>query len=606
MTDFCGVLSLGQAAHSGELITAMAGFWNARCHDRRINYQEAGLALFHGARWTTPEACLEEQPLIDAHRGLLIFGDIRIDNRQQLASDLRLRTSSAAKITDIEMVRSAYAAWGNNCFERLEGDYCLAIFNTLSHKLLLARDHIGFKPVFYAHTKEYFAFATEAAALLELPGIRRSLDRESLQASLLSDAIPADRTYFQDLSRLPAGSVLHYSDGQQRVRRYWSFSDIEPDVQIGEQEAAEQLRQLLAEAVRVRSRCHGGLATELSGGLDSSTVTSLLALQDKTHPTRCYSLRSSSAGWDEGVYIDELAKKYPLQRTPIPADQLDYEQRFSLKTIYSHGSDWPLDLMFAPHLALADQAQQDGVRVILTGQGGDEVTQGSPRVIYDYWRSREWRNFANELAASEHKWWMLRSHLLSPILPGKLRRGLRAAMQMASGKDIGAAQLQSAAAHRPSGREDRSSSARIRHLLESEEAALWRDASVYRLYGHRGIEVRHPFYDIRVIKFCLQIDPGYHFNQGCFKQLLRKSCAGFLPDLIRLRRDKAEFDSLVLQQLAAEQEHAAIDSFEPAVLEKLFSPQVWQFRNQIHAKANWDHAEAMLEWKLRNLASWLQ
>lgn len=606
MTDFCGVLSLTQLPQPGELVAAMSAFWATRRYDRTATHQSTGLALFHGARWTTPEACHEHQPLIDQHSGRVYFGDIRIDNRKELSSELRLPMQSAVPITDIELLRSAFIAWGEACFNRVEGDYCLAIYDPKSRELLLARDHVGFKPLFYVQTGDYLAFASEATALLELPGINGAVDSDSLHASLLNDAIPANRTYFRDVSRLPAASVLRCRDGRQRVRRYWSFSDIEPDVSIGEQEASAELRRLLSEAVSVRSRSYGGLASELSGGLDSSTITSLLALQGHTHPTRCYSLRSASADWDEGTYIEALAEKYPLQLTSIWADQLDYRQQFSLESVYSQGGDWPLDLMFAPHLALADQAQEDGVRVILTGQGGDEVTQGSPRVVYDYWRSRQWRKLAREVAGCEHKWWLLRYHLLSPLLPERLRRGLRTAIQRSTGRHLPPHTTPPATSSDAAGDDSRSSKARIRSLMASDEAALWRDASVYQLYRRRGIEVRHPFYDIRVIRFCLQIDPGYHFHSGCFKQLLREACKGILPEQIRQRRDKAEFDSLVLQQLAAERElHPQFDS-DTACLRQLLSPQIWEARHRFHAKASWDHGNEMLEWKLRNLASWLQ
>jgi asparagine synthase (glutamine-hydrolysing) len=219
-----------------------------------------------------------DQPLTDATGELVITYNGEVYNYRELRAELeglgrRFRTQ-----TDTEVVLNAYAEWGQKAVERFNGMFAFAIWNPRGRELFLARDRYGVKPLYYADLSGTFLFGSEIKAMLEHPELSPSVSFPHLLEYFTFQNIFTDGTLFADVKMFPAGHHMTIgADGRPRLERYWDFSFREPDESASEEEYAEELDRLLQQAVERQLVADVPVGAQLSGGMDSGTVTALAA-----------------------------------------------------------------------------------------------------------------------------------------------------------------------------------------------------------------------------------------------------------------------------------------------------------------------------------------
>ena len=251
-------------------------------------------------------------------------------------------------------------------------------------------------------------------------------------------------------------------------------------------------------------------------------------------------------------------------------------------------------------------ASERGVRVLLTGHGGDEVMQGSRWVNYDYLKDLNLSSLAGEIARSRHKKHDLMNYLVRPLLPETLINSLRSIKDGFRSKSLVTALQKKRIMYRKMQFDNKPyklrSSWDTARILGNLEAALWRDSNPYHLNAKNRIEVRHPFLDIRLIRFRLTSPASLFYRHGQYKVLLRKAMRRLLPDVVRWRQDKAVFGEIIDRQLKSEK----FDDLKmQAKLKKLLPDLNWNHLSNLHAKRDFDDHKQFLEWKLLNMYFWL-
>lgn len=464
---------------------------------------------------------------------LVLAADARIDNRDELIAQLDV----AAHADDAELILAAYRRWGGDCARRLLGDFAFAIYDRSRRALYAAADLVGCRRLFYAELPgDRLLLASEEACLIAWPDLCRDWDRLGLAGWLLADS-PRDRSLWSDIQVLAPGSWMRCSHGRVQTQAYWSLDGLAAIRYKDERDYAEALRERLSDAVAVRlQRPAGGVAAELSSGLDSSSVC---ALASRIEP---------------GGAIKALSQVFPDHRdcdesAGIAAivDVLGLDQRgFDAGVIVSAGfpGDYvPLSgspgLLGNPvqrrTLALAGE---QGASLLLTGLGGDELTVGAPLrvhlerllagdlgVLSEMTRvARRWRVRPWWLALQWFAWPVLER--LSPSLVERLRRW-RAGCADKDWLRIDAETQRALQRERR-----RAGSCAVAAMLESvRRSASLRVLDGYRWYGAEvGIDVRAPFLDRRLLEFALAIPPRLWFREGWSKWLLRQAMAGLLPE----------------------------------------------------------------------------
>ncbi|WP_367026255.1 asparagine synthase-related protein [Methylococcus sp. ANG] len=510
---------------------------------------DGSVGLGHRMLWTTPESLKEQLPLVSSSGNFVITADARIDNRDDLARQLDLPLS--VDIPDSALILAAYEAWGENCPTKLVGDFSFAIWDKRKRTIFAARDRLGIKPFYYHHREgRVFVFASEIFPLFKAAGLEKLPNRDAIREVVTKFATAFDRTLFEGIKRLPPACNLVLCNGRLVVRRYWEPVPAQGSRKPDLARHVEEFRHLFGEAVRAQSRSAFPIGCLLGGGLDSSSVLCMAArlIPDKARLTS-YSMIFDRFPCDERKFIEQTAREAGVERIFTVADADPVEGWGGLKACYGLHRDWPIQGMPMRALwPLLDEAKSRGVRVMLTGVGGDSVIQGSPYYLADLLTSGRWSALAGELIQYRFSPNILWYWMMEPVLPEWLCRLGRRIKEFIRPHSDASLLL---------GNEALGVGQEHPYLVRArfESASAWQEASFianpgssmaldgeWDGLGHRGtLEFRHPFYDARLMDFLMSVPSEEKRRQGTTKYILREAMKTVLPESIRLRKGKAEF-----------------------------------------------------------------
>lgn len=496
----------------------------------RMQWTEGGIGF--GCR--RPAAMARACATSEHPAGIAIAADVRLDARDALCDTLG---APRAEVTDVDLLLLAYQRWGRECPKHLLGDYAFALWDARAHTLFCARDHIGARPFYYAPAPARFVFASTVEAVLAAPGVSSELD-EATVATYLSRVHPdtTARTFFRSVRKLPPGHTLTVEGGCVRVERHWRPENAPRARPASDDAHAEEFLELYAQAVKDRLRGPGPVGAHLSGGLDSSSIAVLAARELRRQgrpPPLAFSWLPapddgppSEAHAPEYALIDAVCRREGLQvfhRSPSAGDIVDVLRR---------DGAFP-----GVHVQLNEEvvqrcAAEQGVRVILSGWGGDEGVSFNGRGHVEHLLlSGRWATLRAELRArganplrflagvslrlahpslakSVRRWRQGKEplHRRWLIDPAFARRAKPLPIRMPRYMGVRRTQLLLL---------------RGGHLSERMEG--WAASG-----ARRGIEYRYPLLDRRLLEFALGL-PAEQFRRGKWSRWLMRHALGTLP-----------------------------------------------------------------------------
>jgi asparagine synthase (glutamine-hydrolysing) len=332
-------------------------------------WPESGAGLGHQRLSILDLTAAGHQPMSGGDGLVSITYNGEIYNFRDLRGELQALGHSFRSTSDTEVLLRAYEQWGADCVPRLRGMFAFAVWDARAGRLLLARDRLGIKPLYYFHKGPLLAFASEPKALLAHPAVSARLDPASAADYLTYGYVPFDRCIFDGIRKLPPGHLLYFERGQLRVQEYWQFAPGADRDMAAPSEPA--LRDALADAVRVHLESDVPVGAFLSGGLDSSVVTALMARASSTP------VHTLSVGFDWGAselpWARDVAARYG---TSHHEEHVRVEGVAELIRTLARTYDEPLaDPSTVPTYLLCAAARQQ-VKVALSGDGGDELFAG--------------------------------------------------------------------------------------------------------------------------------------------------------------------------------------------------------------------------------------
>ncbi len=319
------------------------------------------------------------EPMTDSAGELWLTYNGEIYNFKEVRRELERLGYGFRSESDAEVIIYAYREWGRDCLERLNGMFAFALWDARDETLLLARDRLGIKPLYYADTPAGFAFASEIKALLAIPGLERAVDLAALDQFMTFLWTPDPKTIFKGVSKLPPGHALIYRNGQAEVFEYWDL-EFEEDDKLQEADWIERVREQVTRSARAQMVSDVPLGAFLSGGLDSSALVALMSEGGQRKLTT----------YTFGFRSDDL-------RYDILEDDVKYARRVGeqFKTDYHEALLEPSVIDLLPKLVyhmdepVADpaiitsylicRAARERLTVLISGMGGDEVFAGYPR-----------------------------------------------------------------------------------------------------------------------------------------------------------------------------------------------------------------------------------
>jgi asparagine synthase (glutamine-hydrolysing) len=660
MSAILGMFHLDGGPADDEWLSSM---WRSLSHrglDGGSVWKNGSVGLGHQMVWTTPESLIERMPYCDEDAGLSIVADARIDNREELIEGLNLQDGSEAGKTDSRLILAAYEKWGEDCVDRLVGDFAFAIWNRRNQSLYCVRDHFGIRPFYYYYKKgEWFLFATEIRALLAVPVVPRILNETRVADYLESFVEDEEITFYQDIQRLPRSTALKVNHEGLKVRQYWAL-DPGREIRYGSNEAyAEAFREKFFQAVQCRLRSAYPIGASLSGGLDSSSVVQvsrMLLRENGNLP-----LHTFSAIFDEVPQSDERDFIHSIPRGDDLSQHFIHLDRFgALSDIDSTlwHAEQPLFIrnMFL-WTAKYKIAKEIGVRVFLDGEDGDTVISHGDAYLKELALHGMWKEF-HETAemlfrhfvgyhASNQYWLRTFGY---PCLEDMIRNGqlisfARAVSKLPRYFDVSRWHLIWNQGIRPTVPESwrrswrrlqgKNENERTYKTLVNEDLAykvklkdrqrlFWskignfstlREAHCQALTSgihscineesNKGaaafnVECRHPFYDRRVVEFCLALPPEQKISKSWPRWILRNSMKKFLPEKICWRVGKSNL-GYNFQRCLMVLEREKINNILIAE-----SKMIEKFVNRVYFENAYQKEIANRVWPVVILAIWLR
>ena len=476
-----------------------------------------------------------------------------IYNYLEVRNDLVDRGYSFHTESDTEVILAAFDCWGRFCGDHFDGMFSFAIWDAQEKRLFAMRDRFGEKPFYYSYDRQQgvLYFASEPKALFAA-GIPRLPDESMWLLYLGNGAIghPSDtgRTYFRNIRQLEPGHLFYFTPGVDPgpvIARYWN-----PDHHqsaIGEQEAISRFHSAFYESVSRRMRADVNIGTSLSGGIDSSSVLAMIHHQSERH--QYYHQQAFTAVFpgfdrDEGARAREVANYFQVDQQETCPDAIDFANHID-QLIRHHEEPVGSASIFAQFKTF-QLARDQGVKVVLDGQGADETLGGYER--YDAWFLQEmmaasrWSIFRKEKRLLGTHWsWKNTMAAFFPALAsrqlGRYRREEAAYRSSLQSEFV-----------RQFLTDDLHDKPVIRHLND----ILWYTTSVQGLsellrYADRnsmyhGVEVRLPFLEYELVSLAFQLPSNYKIREGYHKWILRKAMEGKLPSSITWQKNKIGFE----------------------------------------------------------------
>ncbi len=514
-----------------------------------------------------------QQPMATADGTKWIAYNGEVFNYLELRNELIALGHKFKTKSDTEVVLHLYEEYGEKCLNKLNGQFAFAIYDSRSEELFLARDRVGIRPLYYYHDGNQFVFGSEIKSVFEHPGIERRLHPQGLQQVFTFWTTLTPDTIFENIKELSPGHFLKFKNGKIKTEPYWKLSFAKEDgIFKGTiDEAAEQLRFLFNDSVKLRLRADVQVAAYLSGGLDSSVTTSFIK-EIQPDVLNTFSIGFADKVFDETKFQKEVSSYLNTNHSSIIVYDEDIPKLLS-KVIW-HTETPILRTSPLPMMKLSGLVRENGIKVVITGEGADEVLCG-----YNIFKETVIRNFWAREPKSKLRPLLLKK--LYPYLP-QMANASPAMLRMFFGY-----QLENTSSPVYSHLLRWKNNSRILNHLTADmkqytmfpkpvdeyansienivsgysplEKAQYIEANVFmsgyllssqgdRMAMGNSVEGRYPFLDHRLIEFAATLPDDFKLNGMNEKYILKYMMRGKLPQSV-LKRPKQAYRAPVATAL---------------------------------------------------------
>lgn len=513
----CGIAGFA-GFNDGELLRSMTRTLTYRGPDDEGFYEAPGVGLGH-RRLSIIDLESGSQPMSSDDGTAVIVFNGEIYNYIEIRAELESRGIRFKTRSDTEVIVNLYRLDGETSFERLNGIFAFAVWDSLKKRLVLSRDHLGVKPVLYLSRDGVLVFASEAKAILQWSEYIPSVSLEALRENLAFSYVGCDETLFAGIRKLPPGSTLVWENGRATITQYWSTSGGDISSASSTEHRAE-VRRLLEQSVRAQLVSDVPVGATLSGGLDSSAIVALMS-QVSARPVKTFSLGFGNDN-DELPFARIVAERFKTDHTEFVVDPSRFTEL--LPRVLWHLEE-PLLSSILPTWYLGEAARKL-VKVILIGEGADEVFAG-------YRRYRAFSGSIARIAPKRLKNWFYFWHFSS--------LGASSADTIYSAATRNELSRMTDPVNDRFERVVRGGKNRLNALLRYEqryELADFQLLRIDRLTMAHSVEARVPFLDPRLVTYANSIPSKYKLRGATEKYILREAMRDLLPTEILGRKKR--------------------------------------------------------------------
>lgn len=588
---FCGLRTDGGAISKRELFGYLARLPKQNEWDSASEGAFSAVAL-------PPRAAM--RPLVAQYRGMIAAGDVRLDNRAEIARAAGLYDELAS---DLEIVAAAIDRHGADIIPRIYGDFAFVAWDARAQKLIAARDAFGVKPLFYRRTAQHLLLSSRLEPLCG----DESIDCDYVADFLIGRDGPSTRTIWEGAMQLEPGALLVQRGSVTAQSRYWNARSFAPVGQLDEGSAVEEFRQLFADSITNRVSA-GETWAQLSGGLDSSSIVSTAEWLKENRGTPGLSgtvtIAETLGTGDERRFSDTVLGRYGLNNEVVR----DYWPWRNDSDRAPRATDEPTPLFpfFARDRRMVDVVTQAGGKVLLSGLGSDHYLFTSAGYIADMLVRGSVKQSAREvmgwaLQTRRSFWHTARMHVVEPIVHNYLRH---------SGVSLPAWLHQDfARKHHVVDRlaDLRGPRAKLGQIYRTNTAV---DLARVANWVQRGpfqdrVEMRYPFLSRQLVEFALQLPPSMKVRPEGRKWVLREAMRGIVPEEVRTRMHKGGIDAGILATL--ERERPLIDALlTDPIVAQLGCLNMGEFKKTVELARQGEWRNTVHLFSVLALESWLR
>lgn len=536
-----------------KLIKKMNDRLSHRGPDGSAVWCDGSVAFGHQMLWTTPESLHEKLPFEES--GLVITSDARIDNRKELSEELDIEDKE--DVSDSYFILKSYEKWGEDCPKYLLGDFAFAIWDKNEEKLFCARDHMGVKPFYYYISNDKFFFATELKAIFFNQEIPRKINELKVADFLSSMFEDREITFYEDILRLPASNFIKICKNNFKIDKYWSLN-LEKRLKLDSDEKyTKKFRDAFNESVKCRLRSAFPIGSMLSGGLDSSsivcTASEILSKNGNQKLKTFSAVFDDMPECDESHYIKKVVEEKEIEPHYVHADKIS--PLVGIKKILWQREE-PL---YSPNIyidwVLFNEAQNNGVRIILDGYDGDTTISHGEAYLLDLFRKMKFIRLLKEIKGISYRLnynpiTLFLYGCIFPIVPNKMKMfyrllrgyGFQNGVYNELIREEFALQvnLKSRIQILEKFTEIKNQNPRKYHynLLDSGEFQFVLEV-LDGIAGIFSLEPRYPFFDKRLMELCLSLPTEQKMHNGWDRIIMRRAMEDILPKEVQWRLSKS-------------------------------------------------------------------
>jgi len=606
---------------AGELLRSMCDRMTHRGPDSEGYLVSDGVALGI-RRLAIIDLITGDQPVFNEDETVAVVLNGEIYNYRELRADLETRGHTFRSASDTEVLPHLYEEYGRDMVQHLNGMFAFALWDENRRRLFIARDRFGEKPLYWGIFDRTLLFASEPKVLLSHPSVRPDLSINALRQYLSYDYVPAPLSIYDGISKLPAAHSLTLENGEVEVRPYWrlSYKTREPAPSVAE--AAEQLRALMEDSVRMRLVSDVPLGVLLSGGIDSSLVTAM-AVRASAETVKTFSISFAESSFDESEYARRVAQFLGTDH---------HEERFSASlaaNLVGEIGAWMDEPMSDPSLLptyLLSRFTRKHVTVALGGDGGDEIFAGYP-MYFGHRMARAYNRVPK----------LLRRGLIEPLVNALPVKTKNLSFDYRARRFITASHYDEVARHhvwfgsftphdqellltdvaRHESDDDIYRDARrmfaecdsndLTECMQSLDTQLYLAEDILTKVDRASmavsLEVRAPYLDPRVAEFAASLPSHYKLHGYTSKYILKQAAKGLVPSFV-WRRGKKGFGVPFAKWLKGELRPLARDLLSPERLRRggLFNPDYVARLQDEHERGIANHRKLL--WTLLSFELW--
>lgn len=540
------------------------------------------------------------QPMQYAQNRFTITYNGEIYNYLELRDFLISKNYRFISQSDTEVILAAFHYWGKDCLQQFDGMFAFAIWDEFEQKLFCARDRFGEKPLYFYKDNDRFFFASEMKAIFSL-GVKKEINRKSVFEYLLflttENPFVPSQTFYTTISQLPASSYLVVSiDGQMKFQKYWDI-DTTTRFKGTDKQAYETFGSLFNHSIQTRMRSDVPIGSSLSGGLDSSAIVCIVnKILKKDTEQHVFSARFPGFVKDEGVYISEVHKQCThagiVQHEAFPSDEsmLNNLDRIMYYQEQPFGS-----ASIAAQYEVMKLAAENNIRVLLDGQGADELLSGYSLFFESYLKQLLVRN-PMRYTTEKNKLTEINGHqpnlfnftdLFSAFFPKSYKKIGNQRRKMLTNNHalfhgIHAELVEEFKSVSNPVFSSPDLKAHLKFMMLSRglnELLRYADRNAMA----HSVEVRLPFLNHRLVEFVFSLPESYFIRDGWTKFILRKSMENILPTAIQWRKDKIGYEPPQAEWM----KNRRLIEMTKSAQEKLMKDKILSYQESI--KPNWHH-----------------